>query len=411
MNIYELLKTATDRKASDLHLKVGSPPFLRIDGKLHPINSYPQISQEENQELIDSIMNEGQKKRFRITHEMDLAHSVPGLGRFRVNVFHQRGAVGVVFRVIPLAVKQIVDLNLPNVLESLSLTPRGLILCTGTTGSGKTTTLAAMINHLNKRRMNHIVTIEDPIEYIHTDAKSIISQREVGVDTVSFADAMRAVLRQDPDVILVGEMRDHITVETALQAAETGHLVLSTLHTTDAVETIMRILSFFPPHQQKQIRLSLASSLKAIISQRLLPRSDGQGRVPAVEIMVSTPMIRECLIDEMRTKYILDAMKEGVSQYGMQSFDQSLMTLVKMNLVTYNEALEWATNPDEFTLRYSGIQSTSGLALQDMESVMNDRVAGASSGTESAQDKKTGGKSSPIKGLDDLFDMGNTYTS
>ena len=365
--LYELLELAVEREASDLHLKVNNFPVLRIYGELVPLIDKRKITSKDTYELAYKIMNERQRRYFDTHYEIDMAHSVPGIGRFRVNIFKQRGTIQLVFRIIPTKVKTIRELNLPVFLEDLALTPRGLILCTGTTGSGKTTTLAAMVHHINLNKTAHIITIEDPIEYLHEDRMSMITQRELGTDTLSFADAMRSSLRQDPDVILVGEMRDVATVETALMAAETGHLVLSTLHTTDAVETILRIVSFFPPHQHRHIRLQLASVLKAVISQRLIPRSDGKGRVPAVEIMVSTPLIKECIIYEERTKYILDAMKQGVSVYGMQTFDQSLYYLVKRDLITYEEALQWATNPDDFALRFKGIQSTSDMSLRDME--------------------------------------------
>ena len=257
-------------------------------------------------------------------------------------------------------------------LERISNEQRGLILCTGTTGSGKSTTLAAMIDYINAQRCEHIITIEDPIEFLHRDKKSIVNQREVEVDTRSFAAALRSALRQDPDVILVGEMRDYETIETAITAAETGHLVLSTLHTLDATETVNRIIAVFPPHQQKQIRLQLAGVLKAVISMRLIPRADGHGRVPAVEVMIATPFIRDCIINKDKTKLIHEAIAAGVSQYGMQTFDQSIFNLYKKDLITYDEALRRASNPDEFKLKIQGIQSTSDLAQEEMEKSMND---------------------------------------
>jgi twitching motility protein PilT len=295
---------------------------------------------------------------------------VPGLGRFRCNVFQQRGTVGLVLRVIPVKILTVRELGLPMVLEKICQEQRGLILCTGTTGSGKSTTLAAMVDYINSQRTEHVITIEDPIEFLHRDKKSIVNQREVEVDTRSFASALRSALRQDPDVILVGEMRDYETIETAITAAETGHLVLSTLHTLDATETINRIISVFPPHQQKQIRLQLSGVLKAVISMRLVPRADGHGRVPAVEVMIATPFIRDCIINKDKTKLIHEAIAAGVSQYGMQTFDQSIFQLYKKELISYDEALRRASNPDEFKLKIQGIQSTSDLAAEEMEKTM-----------------------------------------
>ncbi len=366
-DLYELLNVSIKLNASDLHLKVGTYPILRVDGLLQPIMDRKKITAPEMEELANTIMNDYHRNIFQEYREVDLAHAVPGLGRFRVNVFQQRGNFGMVIRVIPTKVKNIRDLFLPSVLENLALLPRGLILCTGTTGSGKTTTLASMVDHINANKKAHVITIEDPIEYIHHDRLSIINQRELGTDTTTFSRAMRAALRQDPDVILVGEMRDMSTVETALTAAETGHLVMSTLHTTDAVETVFRIISYFPPHQHRHIRLQLASVIKAVISQRLIPRADEAGRVPAAEVMVSTPLIRECIIYEEKTKYILNAMKEGVSQYGMQTFDQSLYFLVKKRAITYQEALERSSNPDEFAMKFKGIESASDISISAME--------------------------------------------
>ncbi len=314
------------------------------------------------------IMNDFQKEKFKTTNEVDLAYGVPGLGRFRVNVFQQRGTIGAVLRVIPFKILTVRDLLLPTALESISLEQRGLILVTGTTGSGKSTTLAAMIDHINATETNHIMTIEDPIEFLIRDKRSIVNQREVGVDTMSFSQALKSALRQDPDVILVGEMRDLETIETALTAAETGHLVMSTLHTLDATETINRIISVFPPYQQKQVRLQLASVLKAVVSQRLLPRQDGKGRVAAVEILKATARVRELVEDKDRTKEIPEAIAQGHQSYGMQTFDQSLMGLVKNGLVGYEEARRQATNPDDFALRFSGISGTSDSKWDDFES-------------------------------------------
>ncbi len=371
LHINDLLRKAIEYGASDLHLKVGSHPVIRVDGDLRPMLEFRRLMQEDTIAMAFSIMNNRQKQKFKENLEIDIAYSVPGLGRFRVNIFQQRGTVGLVLRVIPTKIRSIRELNLPVILEKLAMEERGLILCTGTTGSGKSTTLAAMVDYINTHRRTHIITIEDPIEYLHRDKKSIVNQREVGVDTRSFADALRSALRQDPDVILVGEMRDYETIETALLAAETGHLVLSTLHTLDATETINRVISVFPPHQQKQIRIQLASVLRAVISLRLVPRADGKGRVPAVEIMINTPFIRECILNKEKTRLIPEAIAAGNVQYGMQTFDQSLFFLYKKNLITYEEALRWASKPDEFKLRVQGIQSTSDIARELEESVLS----------------------------------------
>ena len=370
MNLNDLLKFAIERDASDLHLKVGSHPVVRVDGELQSLTEFKRLMQEDTVAMAFSIMNARQKQRFKEEFEIDIAYSVPGLGRFRCNVFQQRGSVGLVLRVIPARIKTIRELLLPKVLETLCLERRGLILCTGTTGSGKSTTLAGIIDHINSNRLEHIITIEDPIEFLHRDKKSIVNQREVEVDTLGFPQAMRVALRQDPDVILVGEMRDYETIETALLAAETGHLVLSTLHTLDATETINRIISVFPPHQQKQIRIQLAQVLRAAISMRLVPRADGTGRVPAVEVMIATPYIRECIENKERTKYIREQISLGTSQYGMQTFDQSLYQLYKSGLITLDEALRRSTNPDEFKLKVQGVQFTADVAREQMESTL-----------------------------------------
>jgi len=337
---------------------------LRIDGKLTPLQERDRLSREWMTDTLHGIMTPAQKEHFRTASELDMAYSVPGLGRFRVNIYQQRGTMGAVLRVIPMKILTVRELGLPPVLEHLALEPRGLILVTGTTGSGKSTTLAGMIDHINASRNCHIMTIEDPIEYLHRDKLSLVNQREVGFDTQSFAAALRASLRQDPDVILVGEMRDMDTISTALVAAETGHLVLSTLHTADAAETINRVLSVFPPHQQQQIRLQLATVLQGIVSMRLVPRADGSGRVPAVEVLIATTIVRECILAPERTKEIPDIIADGRSQYAMQSFDQALMDLYHRELITYEEALHQATNPDDFALKVRGIQSTEDLTWE-----------------------------------------------
>jgi twitching motility protein PilT len=367
MELPDLLKIAVERKASDLHIKVGSPPVLRIDDRLVPLMEMPRLGQDAVVSMAAGVMNARQREKFKERCEIDLAYSVPGLGRFRANVFQQRGTVGLVLRVIPIKIQSISELNLPPVLEKIALEPRGLILVTGTTGSGKSSTLAAMIEHINSNRSGHILTIEDPIEFLHRDKKCLVNQREVGVDTPTFSEALRSALRQDPDVILVGEMRDYETISTAILAAETGHLVMSTLHTLDATETVNRIIAVFPPYQQKQIRLQLGSVLRGIVAQRLIPRADGRGRVPAVEVCIATATIRECVVDPDKTRKLQEIISMGVSQYGMQTFDQSLMSLYGRGLITYEEALHWCSNPDDFALRVRGVESTADIAWQGMQ--------------------------------------------
>jgi len=371
-NIDDLLRRAVDKRASDLHLKVGNHPYIRIDGALLGLNDIPRITPEEMLSMAFSMMTNRQKQKFKETAELDMAYGVAGLGRFRVNVFQQRGNVGMVLRVIPTKIRTVEELELPRILNQICEEQRGMVLCTGTTGSGKSTTLAALVDRINSLRSEHIITIEDPIEYLHRDKKGFINQREVEVDTSSFSTALRAALRQDPDVILVGEMRDLETISTALLAAETGHLVFSTLHTLDATETIQRIIAVFPPPEQKQIRLQLASTLKAVISQRLVRRGDEQGRVPAVEVMISTGYIRDCIINPDKTRLIREAIAAGTSQYGMQTFDQSLFDLFTRNLITLDEALLRASNPDDFRLRVQGIRSSADSAREEMERAMNE---------------------------------------
>jgi twitching motility protein PilT len=372
VNIDDLLRRAVQCKASDLHIKVGNHPYLRVDGLLHPLSDVPRITPEEMLAMAFSMMTNRQKQKFKESAELDMAYGVAGLGRFRVNVFQQRGNVGLVLRVIPTKIRTIEELELPKVISDVCEEQRGMILVTGTTGSGKSTTLAAMIDRINSIRAEHIITIEDPIEYLHRDKKGFINQREVEVDTASFATALRAGLRQDPDVVLVGEMRDLETIQTALLAAETGHLVLSTLHTIDATETIQRIIAVFPPPEQKQIRLQMAATLKAVVSQRLVRRADGVGRVPAVEVMIATGYIRDCIINADKTRLIRDAIAAGTSQYGMQTFDQSLYELYSRSLITFEEALARASNPDEFRLRVQGVRSSADSAREDMERAINE---------------------------------------
>jgi len=371
MQIDDLLRTAVERKASDLHLKVGNFPYLRIDGVLAPLSDLKRMTAEDMLNMAFSMMTNRQKQKFKESAELDLAYGVAGLGRFRVNVFQQRGNVGMVLRVVPTKIRSFEELNLPRVIYKICEERRGLVLVTGTTGSGKSTTLASMIDRINATRTDHIITIEDPIEYLHRDKKGIVNQREVEVDTHNFSIALRAALRQDPDVILVGEMRDLETISTALLAAETGHLVFSTLHTLDAVETVQRIIAVFPPPEQKQIRLQLASTLKAIVSQRLVRKSDEVGRVPAVEVLIATAFVRDCIINPDKTRLVREAIAAGTSQYGMQTFDQSLYDLYTAGLVSFEEALLNASNPDDFKLRLQGIRSAADSAREEMQAAID----------------------------------------
>ena len=357
-DLNHILQVAVKGGASDIHLKAGLPPMFRVDGNLLPLRDARRLTPDQLQQIALSIMSQHQREHFKRNLDCDLAYGVPGVGRFRVNAFQQRGAIGMVFRVIPFKIMTIEQLLLPKVCAKIADERRGLILVTGATGSGKSTTLAAMIEHINSTRSDHIMTIEDPIEFLVRDKKSIVNQREVGTDCRGFGHALRAALRQDPDVILVGEMRDKETIETALKAAETGHLVMSTLHTIDATETVNRIVGVFPPHQQKHVRGLFATLVRGVISQRLVPRADGRGRVPALEIMRGTSLIRELLLDEDRTSEIRDTIAKGNVSYGMQTFDQGLMYLLQNDYVTYEEALLQCTNPDDFALRVSGITSS-----------------------------------------------------
>ena len=368
--IDDLLRMAVEKKSSDLHLKVGNNPYVRVDGILVPLGDISRVTPEEMLSMAFSMMTNRQKQKFKETAELDMAYGVAGLGRFRVNVFQQRGNVGMVLRVIPTKIRTIEELNLPPVIQTICEEQRGLVLVTGTTGSGKSTTLASMVDRINTTRSDHVITIEDPIEFLHRDKRSFINQREVEVDTANFSTALRAALRQDPDVILVGEMRDLETIATALLAAETGHLVFSTLHTLDATETIQRIIAVFPPPEQKQIRLQLAGTLKAVVSQRLVRRADDNGRVPAVEVMIATGYIRDCIINPEKTRMIHEAIAAGTSQYGMQTFDQSIYDLYNRNLISFEEALSRASNPDDFKLRVQGIRSAADAAREEMERTM-----------------------------------------
>jgi twitching motility protein PilT len=344
------------RGGSDLLLKVGRPATIRVNGDLVALQTAP-LKPEELKSLAEQIMTPRQVKEFAEHKEADFAIGVPGVGRFRTNVYQQRGTVAFAFRAIPYEVKTIRDLNLPPVLEEIALRPRGLVLVTGVTGSGKSTALAAMINHINLNRRVNMITIEDPIEFLHRDNLSNISQREVGNDTLSFHAALRHVLRQDPDVILIGEVRDMETLDVALKAADTGHLVLSTLHTTDATQTITRVISFFPPHQHDEIRHTLSTALHAVVSLRLVPRKDGKGRLPACEVLINTAAVADNVRDLSKQLNIPDLIAEGSIQYGMQSFDQALFKYFQQGLISYESAIFYATNPSEFALKVSGVDA------------------------------------------------------
>lgn len=356
MDLAVIAKAAVSTGASDIHFKVGLPPLIRLHGDIMPLPGFPATTQEELGRALWDIMNTGQRERFKTTNECDMAHSFPDLARFRINVFRQQGKIGSVMRTIPTLVKTIDELMLPPVLKKLAGEARGLVLVTGATGSGKSTTLAAIIEEINRTEACHILTIEDPVEFIFSDKKSIVNQREVGIDALNFHNALKAALRQDPDAILIGELRDLETVEIALSAAETGHLVLGTLHTVDAHETINRLIGFFEPHHQQQIRLLLGSVMRGVVSQRLVPGAKG-GRVAAIEVMVNSGTIYECIVDPKRTREIRDYMRKGRATYQTQTFDQHLYELVQNGRVNQEDAMKSANNPDELALRLSGLGS------------------------------------------------------
>ena len=358
LDLNHILSVAVRGGASDIHLKAGLPPMFRVNGSLLPLRDAARITPDELKDTAYGIMNENVRLAFETDMDADFGYGLAGVGRFRVNLFQQRGTIGMVLRVIPYKVQELDSLLMPPVVSKLAEERRGLILVTGATGSGKSTTLAAIVEYINATRTNHIVTVEDPMEFLLRDRKSIINQREIGSDTKSFAKALRAALRQDPDVILVGEMRDPETMEIALKAAETGHLVLSTLHTTDAAESVNRIVTSFEPHMQSQTRVQLASLLRGVISQRLVPRIDGRGRVPAVEVLVNTARVKELVLDGSRFREFREAIAQGHDNYGMQTFDQSLLWLYHSGYISLEEALHNATNPDDFKLRVSGIEDT-----------------------------------------------------
>ncbi|MDB4884554.1 MAG: pilT [Gemmatimonadetes bacterium] len=362
-----VLQQLVQRNASDLHLKVGRPPTLRLHGDLVPLD-HPALRPEDLKGLAEQLMTPRQVKEFTENKECDFAIGVPGIGRFRCNVYQQRGSLCYAMRAIPYQARTITELNLPPVLEEIALRPRGLVLVTGITGSGKSTALAAMVQAINEHRHANVITIEDPIEFLHRDINCHINQREVGTDTATFAQALRRVLRQDPDVIMIGEIRDLETLDTALKAADTGHLVFSTLHTTDATQTINRVLSFYPPHQQAEVRFSLASALQAVVSLRLVPRADKPGRIPACEVLINTQTVRDQIRDMDKTLNIPDLIKEGTVQYGMQSFDQSLMHYYSQGIISYESAVFYATSPSEFALRVQGVAGTSDNSWSGFES-------------------------------------------
>jgi twitching motility protein PilT len=366
MNIRAVLDKMIAAHASDLHLKAGTPPVVRVDGVLYTLDEAAP-SAPELRDAVDQLLNDEQRLYFSTHSEIDFAFGVSGLARFRANCFMQRGTPAMALRHVPVEVPSIEDLMLPPVVSELAFSPRGLVLVTGRTGSGKSTTLAAMIDAINRVTTRNVITVEDPIEFLHRDRLSFIHQREVGLDTRSFHDGLKYVLRQDPDIILVGEIRDLDTMATTLMAADTGHLVLSTLHTTDVVQTLQRIISFYPPHQHDELRLSIASNLRAVISQRLVPRRDGAGRVPAVEVMVSTPTVREYIMSPERTPLLHQVVAEGTTQYGMQTFDQSLMTLLREGFISEEEALKNANNPNELALKLKGIDASSDRTWQSLE--------------------------------------------
>ncbi len=386
-----ILKTAVDKGASDIHLKVNTYPIFRIDGDIYRQESFGVMSKEVIEKIAGSMMDKHQLKVFQENRDVDLAYSLSGVGRFRVNIYSQRNSLSIAMRYIPFNIPAFDSLNLPEIIKSIALKERGLILVTGITGSGKSTTLASMIDYINNNKPVNIITVEDPIEYLHKDIKAAINQRELGVDVYSFSHGLREALRQDPDVILVGEMRDLETIETAITAAETGHLVMSTLHTLDAQETINRIIAVFPPYQQKQIRIQLASVISAVISQRLIIRADKKGRLPSIEIMIGTETIKECISNEDKTASIRDYIKSGNIQYGMQTFDQSLYNFYKAGLITYEDALAESTSPNDLALLISGVNSSSEGINQGM---------GSGSGEEHARvsDRPQAQSSEPVSG-------------
>lgn len=358
MDLTNLLRKAFEERASDIHLKVGTPPILRIDGKLTPVGDV-QLQADDLNGIVSQLLNKPQVQKFESYKELDFAIVAEGIGRFRVNLYQERGNPAFAMRFVPQLIQNMDDLKLPPILKEWCKRARGLILCTGTVGSGKSTTIASMIDHINSTLERNLVTIEDPIEFVFEEKKSVISQRELGIDTLSFANALKHAFRQDPDVIFVGEMRDLETIDISLKAADTGHLVMSTLHTLNATETVNRIISFFPPHQHQHIRILLAATLVGVLSLRLLPRVDKKGRVPACEVMVATDLIREYIVDQTKTRLIQNAIEDGKLYYNMMSFDSSVMGLYKDGLISMETALRAATNPADFERKLKGIESRS----------------------------------------------------
>ncbi|HTT67954.1 MAG TPA: PilT/PilU family type 4a pilus ATPase [Gemmatimonadales bacterium] len=361
------IRYMVEQMGSDLLLKVGRPPTIRVAGELMPMPDQVPLTPQDLKLLAEHLMQPRQLKEFMETKEADFAIGVPGVGRFRVNIYWQRGTLAFAFRVIPYEVKTVEELRLPRILEALALKPRGLVLVTGVTGSGKSTALAAMVNHINQHRHVNIITVEDPIEFLHRDINSMVSQREIGADTLSFHNALRHVLRQNPDVIMVGEIRDMETLDTAIKAADTGHLVFSTLHTTDATQTINRVISFYPPHQHEEVRHLLSTALQAVVSLRLVPTTDGVTRVPACEVLINTAAVRENIRDMKAQLAIPDLIKEGAVQYGMQSFDQSLMQWYTSGIISLENALFYCSNPTEFQLQVQGIAAASDRTFEGFE--------------------------------------------
>jgi twitching motility protein PilT len=365
-NYKAILQAMVQQNASDLHMKVGRPPTLRIDGELKALEQ-PPMKPEDLRSIGEQILPPKQRREFETDKEADFAIGVAGVGRFRVNMYQQRGSIAYAFRAIAFQALNIQELNLPPILEQISMKPRGLVLVTGITGSGKSTALASMVQYINENRHANVISIEDPIEFLHRDINCHINQREVGTDTGSFAQALRRVLRQDPDIVLIGEIRDLETLEIALKAADTGHLVFSTLHTTDATQTINRVLSFYPPHQQGDVRFSLANALQAVISLRLVPRADRGGRIPACEVLINTAAVSDQIRDMSKSLNIPDLIRDGTVQYGMQSFDQSLMNWYSKGVISYESALFYATSPSEFALRVQGIAGASDTSFDNFQ--------------------------------------------
>jgi twitching motility protein PilT len=377
LDLHFCLGHLIDKGGSDLHLKVPAPPVMRVDGEMRPIDGLASLTPEDTERAVREMLHDPDKlHEFTEEGEVDFAYSIPGVARFRCNAFRQRGSVSIVIRAIPVSIKTIDQLRLPGVVRELAEEERGIVLLTGTTGSGKSTTLAAMIDHINSTRRRHIVTVEDPLEFLHEDKQSIINQREVGMDTGSFKRALRRVLRQDPDVILIGEMRDEETVHTALSAAETGHLVFSTVHTVDAAETVNRLIDFFPPHMHNQVRAMIASTLKGAVSQRLVPTVDGSGRVACCEVLRMTGRVRDMIMNPGETGKLPEVIAEG-SFYGMQTFDQHLFEHLKAGHVEMDTAVQFATSPHDFKLLVAadGKRGTTMDDLTDAESRRTSMVA------------------------------------